>query len=378
MAPANNKRHMSNNNNIGKQARAYNRFADLVEEEDSSENIGINEEEPSITSVKIPPIKVISQSCEVIHEMCASVGITDYNVKKMSIGVKICCDSDESHQKLTSWLQTKGIEYFTHPKRTDRLFKAVLYGLDHGSPEKIKSELLKLGLKCVDIKRITKTRFAVTEAIFIVYFERGSTNVKELSSNVRSLFHTIIRWDHHRKPKGTVVQCRKCQLFGHGESNCHVKSKCALCGGAHLTSDCNNKNKVSCVNCGLDHPAFDKKCPQRLLYQEIQSKSRRNNKNRSPRVSHNERSVMQLSGNNFPPLTSNHVPLNHPTTAFSYADAAKQKPHNNNNKDDLFSVEEINCLLLDLLPRLKMCRSKEEQFNAITQIAIKYLYNFTH
>jgi hypothetical protein len=54
-----------------------------------------------------------------------------------------------------------------------------------------------------------------------------------------------------------VKQCFRCSQWGHTQSACGKQAKCAYCAGAHDTSGC-PKERVSCVNCGKTHKAWQR------------------------------------------------------------------------------------------------------------------------
>jgi hypothetical protein len=47
----------------------------------------------------------------------------------------------------------------------------------------------------------------------------------------------------------------------------------------------------------------------------------------------------------------------------------------NNPADNLFSLAEILALNKEIIMKLSGCRNKVEQFQVITELSIKYLYN---
>ncbi len=55
-----------------------------------------------------------------------------------------------------------------------------------------------------------------------------------------------------------VKQCFRCNQWGHSQSACGKQVKCAQCAGAHSTIEC-PKERVSCVNCGRNHKAWQRK-----------------------------------------------------------------------------------------------------------------------
>ena len=55
----------------------------------------------------------------------------------------------------------------------------------------------------------------------------------------------------------SILQCYKCQGFGHKAPNCTKNQKCVVCGGAHSHKNCPNKEKRNpkCANCRGPHVA---------------------------------------------------------------------------------------------------------------------------
>lgn len=61
------------------------------------------------------------------------------------------------------------------------------------------------------------------------------------------------------KPKSDIIQCRKCQLFGHPQKNCHADYRCMKCASNHSTHLCEKSNTTAatCANCGGEHIHLD-------------------------------------------------------------------------------------------------------------------------
>ena len=72
------------------------------------------------------------------------------------------------------------------------------------------------------------------------------------------------------------LRCYNCQRFVHHKSTCFSNTRCAVCSGRHETSACINKHKKGeqtnprCPNCKSNHPAWSRRCPERL--NQIQAK----------------------------------------------------------------------------------------------------------
>ena len=73
---------------------------------------------------------------------------------------------------------------------------------------------------------------------------------------------TIFRVEEF-KTTPSILQCFKCQSFGHKALNCAKKEKCVVCGEAHSHKNCPNKEnqKPKCANCRGPHVANYGGCP---------------------------------------------------------------------------------------------------------------------
>lgn len=344
---------------------------------DDDNSITEMDSEQSVKSqkLKIPPIKVLTQNSEDIVKLLNAKKLTQYLAKKLSIGLKIICETMDTYNIIIVILRENNYQFFTHDHKNNKPFKVVIRGLDSKTDSEVKNELISLGLKCNEVKAVKRTFEKYVDTIYIVYFERGSVKLQELRKNVRSLFHIIITWDYQRKVKNKPVQCRKCQMFGHGEKGCNVIPRCANCADKHITADCKSENKIQCANCGNRHKSTDLSCPNRSEYLEMR-------KNLSMRSQHTKkhRSEFSINGENFPAINRNS-----PNTT-SYVNSGWRPMDNNyksvnniptinSNNNTLFTEQELMQLTTEMISKLRNCINKEQQFNAIAQLAIKFVYS---
>ena len=68
-------------------------------------------------------------------------------------------------------------------------------------------------------------------------------------------------------PKCRMIQCFKCQKYGHKATHCRGRTACAYCGGGHSSKECTNKEKPGAEGCpacgGKGHTAYNERCPAR-------------------------------------------------------------------------------------------------------------------
>ena len=71
------------------------------------------------------------------------------------------------------------------------------------------------------------------------------------------------------RKKNHIVQCTRCQSYGHTKTYCSRPFACVNCGGEHKTTLCTKDPAAlaMCPLCGGDHPASYKGC---TLFKNIQ------------------------------------------------------------------------------------------------------------
>lgn len=316
--------------------------------------------------VSIAPIKVLGHNIKTIQDIFSKKEILNYFTQKISIGVKITCDDVKTYDLIISTLRESKIQFYSHESKANRMFKAVMYGLDGKSADEVKLALIQLGFKCMEVRAVVKKYEQYEDTIFIVYFERGTVKLIDLRQRAKSLFRTIVKWDFLRRIRNRVVQSRKFQMFGHGERFCSVNPKCGDCAGIHLTNDCRALDNIRCANCNNNHKSTFLACPNRSNYLEIREKIN----NRVGR--HQQRP--QIVGAQAPVAVGRpqQIPV---SRNVAYNPNWRPRAANNSIPNNLFSEQEITNLTMDIVNGLQNCSNKHEQFNVIAQLAIKYLYN---
>lgn len=238
-----------------------------------------------------------------------------------------------------------------------------MHGLDNKSSEEVKVELKARGYSCEDVKVITKSYARYVDTIYVISFANGTVKLRDLRANIPSLFRTIVRWELQRKLKNKPVQCRNCQMYGQGEKNCFVRSNCSNCSGKHKTADCITPDQNKCANCRGNHKSTDTTCPNREAYLCIrEAVNSRNNRNTAK--------FERVQSHTYDPLSFPTLP-----SGKNIAPVWPSRSITDEQKSNLFSQKEITDLTIDVVSKLKKCNSKEDQFNVITQLAIKYLYS---
>ncbi|KAK9703788.1 hypothetical protein QE152_g29071 [Popillia japonica] len=87
--------------------------------------------------------------------------------------------------------------------------------------------------------------------------------MNELYNKAKYLQRTRVYYEPHIS-KRELIQCKKCQAWGHATTNCHLNVvRCVKCADKHRSFECakSREEPAVCCNCGRNHPASSVECP---------------------------------------------------------------------------------------------------------------------
>lgn len=184
--------------------------------------------------------------------------------------VKIQCDSPENYNKIIKALDEKETQYHTYQAKNERSFRVVLRNIHPTvNTQELKEEIEKLGHTVTNISNIKQRISRKPLPLFHIELKQNPNN-KDIY-NVDRLMNLIVKFEAPH-PKREVVQCIRCQRYGHTQKFCSRNPRCVKCAGDHLTNQCQRRTKsndVKCVLCDGNHPANYKGC---IVYKEIQKR----------------------------------------------------------------------------------------------------------
>lgn len=363
----------------------FNAYAELTDNEEE-----IDLQSTPIIKIKIPPIVVINMKHDQIKDFMAKSSITNYNLKYISLGIKILCKSVEDFNTTTKNLQHIKSEYFTHDIPSQKTTKFVLSGLPNIPIDQVKEGLTAANLKFLDVKKMHTKRDCEDFALFLIYFDNKSMKLQDLKQ-IKYILNVVVKWQPYIPSKNGPTQCNKCQLHGHGSKNCTLTPRCAKCAGKHETISCQISTEeliYKCCLCGDQHSSRDRQCPKRVNY--IQMKLKQSSKNSNiHNISPNPKEQFDYENKTmFPALkvpksqkfsnwfTNFNTNSNYTNTQHYINPPSHHTPSSHNENETLFSTETLLQLTTELINNLKNCQTKLDQFQVITKLAIKYInYN---
>ena len=332
-----------------------------VDTEDIEDDISDNE--VSEQKPHIPPITILKCKFEEINGICKLNNITNYSVRKISIGLKLFCSTKAHFDTMCKCLDGK-YEHFSYATKEDKPYKALLFGLESQDPVILKRKLIALGLQCLDVKCVLKKSQYGSYVIFVVYFKRKSISIKELRQKYDVIDYIKVKWDYQTTRRNHITQCYNCQMFGHGSSHCRVKTFCANCAGNHQTKDCSIE-AIKCANCNGPHKSTDECCPSKTQYVNIKQRNRPLNKRRDNQDYQSSKNYDAHFPNNLHQSIGNKI-------EWPYQREVKNNTNDSMNAE-LFSSQQLQVLTVELITNLRNCKSKLDQFNVITNLAFKFL-----
>jgi hypothetical protein len=94
-------------------------------------------------------------------------------------------------------------------------------------------------------KRNTNTHPQHQKWATLTYMEKETRKITKLFNNkdiykIRKLFNSSVQIEPPRKDQN-IIQCMRCQQYGHTKMYCNRPFLCVKCGGPHSTSSCSKR-----------------------------------------------------------------------------------------------------------------------------------------
>ena len=288
----------------------------------------------------------------------------DYNLKITNNQVKILPTNPEAYRKLTKILRALNANFHTYQLKEERPFRVVLRNIHHSADiDELKIELSKLGHEVINVSNIRHRVSKDPLSLFFIDLKQKPNN-KEIY-NISRPMNAIIKFEPPQIKK-EIVQCKRCQRYGHTQKYCNHTFRCIKCAGTHPTDQCSKspETPAKCIHCQGDHPDNYKGCSAyKTLY------SNKYPKLRAKEVTYQTPSPPKFTIIPIPSTNQTPSPTKFTTPSTSYAQAAQGTHNIPNSHKDPPPNSAPNSPNTDNVSRLeKLIEKQSEQINNLLSL----------
>jgi hypothetical protein len=144
------------------------------------------------------------------------------------------------------------------------------------------------------------------------------------------------------RKKNYIVQCTRCQSYGHTKSYCSRPYVCVKCGGKHNSTLCTKDPAApaTCALCGGEHPASYKGC---IIYKNLQQARSKTPRPIHPTAAQTSTCPVNITDtSHFPPLPCKSHPVpapEPPPIPYCHVVTHHQQPVTTTEKLSIFLTE---------------------------------------
>lgn len=208
----------------------------------------------------VPLIITESQKWGRISKIIKSKNLVYNKAKMVKQGVHLEPATEEDYRGIFHLLKNEKVEFYTYQLKSEKRLKVVIRGVLTDIPEtEISNDLHEQGYPVTKVKRM-KGRNKQDIPLVLVELDK---QFKSIYNNLRFCCGLSVTTESLKIREG-IVQCHKCQKFGHTQANCHTSYRCMKCGAAHSTHECTKSptSDAHCANCGGAHLSTFIRCTE--------------------------------------------------------------------------------------------------------------------
>lgn len=288
---------------------------------------------------KPPPIFIyeVNNYRAMTDYLSSVIADEQYYCKALSSGtMKINVNTSDSFRSLIKQLKQDNIIHHTYQVRDERAYRVVIRNIHHSVPT---DDIIKeLEIQGHSVRNILNINHRITKEplpLFFVDLEPKDNN--KSIYDIQFLCNMKIKIEPPNKQKNSIVQCTRCQCYGHTKSYCARPYACVKCGGAHNSTECTKTpdTPAKCALCSGNHTANYKGCD---IYINLQ-KARGIPNNQPRRKSTHPHSINTSDRNEFPSLNTNRPQAPSPTNhQSSYSQIVAQNQYSPNITEQLTAL----------------------------------------
>lgn len=196
-------------------------------------------------------------------------------------------------------IRSKGLIGYTFTRKDQKCMRIVIKHLHFSTPkDEIIAAIEKTG-NTVQGEIVTARKPGTKEPLNTFFVNVAQHENNKFVKDIKFIYNQKVLIEDPKR-KDSVVQCKRCQQYGHSKNNCMRPYRCVKCAGAHETTKCtvDRNTPAQCTLCSGCHPASYKGCQ---VYREVLDRKRSTNKFRTRQKANMNDDEERLS----PPNTNN-------------------------------------------------------------------------
>ncbi|GJQ87994.1 hypothetical protein Trydic_g12920 [Trypoxylus dichotomus] len=213
---------------------------------------------------RIPPVVLRDKARWMrVNAEIQQLGVKIVKVVNAQVGIRIQPATASDYRRLVEIVTSLGVPFHSYQLTEEKPLKIVLRGLpEEISDEEIREYLAQQGFATATVKRMTVG--PNKRPIPLVFVQLTKNEQSKKIFDMRQVCGLYVRVESKQIKKNTVTQCHRCQLYGHGQRNCHAAAVCVKCAGPHQTAECNKPREApaKCALCKGPHTANYGGCPK--------------------------------------------------------------------------------------------------------------------
>lgn len=236
---------------------------DLTDEDSETTTVKKTSKPPPIILYGVDDINKLTEMLETVADVTEfTFKITNRNQLRMN------CVNMDVYKRILTLVREKGLIGHTFNRKDERCLRIVIRNLHPSTPIDIIKEEVEATGNIVK-GEIINAKFGPEKkptSTFFVNLLPGPNN--KAAKDLKFIYHQSVVIEDPRKRR-SIIQCHRCQQYGHSKNYCMRPPRCVKCGQSHKTSDCDKKDRNTpalCALCSGPHPANYKGCE---VYREI-------------------------------------------------------------------------------------------------------------
>lgn len=162
--------------------------------------------------------------------------------------LRINCKNTEDYKSTLQLIRENGLIGHTFNRKDKRPYRVVIRNLHHSTPTSAIKETLEETGNTV-IGEIINAKYGPEKkptSTFFATLEQSSNN--KAVKKIKYINHQSVIIEEPRKRKA-IIQCQKCQQYGHSKNYCLRPYRCVKCTEGHRTADCPKTDRNTPAKC---------------------------------------------------------------------------------------------------------------------------------